>query len=102
MVHPLITAVANQLPAFLRQYGIPVTVTSIYRSPQKQAELYAKYLAGKMPYVVAKPGTSRHERGLAIDISVPGQYLKTLVSVMQALGFRWAGMKDPVHFDLPG
>lgn len=48
-------------------------VTSGYRSRAKQEQLYADKLAGRHQGPVAKPGTSDHERGQAIDIGfAPG------------------------------
>ncbi|MEH3098877.1 D-alanyl-D-alanine carboxypeptidase family protein [Sphingomonas adhaesiva] len=49
------------------------SVTSGLRSREKQEQLYADKLAGRHLGPVAKPGTSDHERGQAIDISfAPG------------------------------
>src|SRR5437867_799628 len=45
--------------------GRPVPITSGYRSPGEQAALWARRASN--PYPVAEPGTSMHERGLAID-----------------------------------
>ncbi|HEX8419473.1 MAG TPA: D-alanyl-D-alanine carboxypeptidase family protein [Sphingomonas sp.] len=44
-------------------------VTSGQRSTERQAQLYADKLAGRHAGPVAKPGTSDHERGQAIDIA---------------------------------
>lgn len=44
-------------------------VTSDVRSTERQAQLYADKLAGRHLGPVAKPGTSDHERGQAIDIA---------------------------------
>ncbi|MBN3556887.1 D-alanyl-D-alanine carboxypeptidase family protein [Sphingomonas yabuuchiae] len=44
-------------------------VTSGLRSTERQAQLYADKLAGRHAGPVAKPGTSDHERGQAIDIA---------------------------------
>lgn len=74
-------------------------ITSAVRSREHQRKLYEAYRAGLSPYVVAKPGTSKHERGLALDIWTDN--LRWLVDLMSALGLRWAGMKDPVHFEIP-
>lgn len=47
-----------------------VVVTSCYRDYAKQADLYRAFLArNKREPLVAAPGKSKHERGLAIDIS---------------------------------
>jgi hypothetical protein len=40
-----------------------------FRSHAQQKALYADYLAGRHPATVAKPGTSLHEKGLAIDFN---------------------------------
>jgi LAS superfamily LD-carboxypeptidase LdcB len=45
-----------------RKTGQPITVTSGWRSSEKQKELHDKY-----PWKAAKPGTSAHERGMALD-----------------------------------
>lgn len=44
-------------------------VTNGYRSPEKQRQIYADKLAGRHIGPVAKPGTSDHERGQAIDVA---------------------------------
>jgi hypothetical protein len=74
-------------------------VTSTVRSRRKQKALYNKYLAGQSPFPAARPGTSRHERGLAIDLvtndpALLGQYWQYYV------GGKWAGPKDWVHYEL--
>jgi hypothetical protein len=45
-----------------------ITATSGFRSPEKQAQLYAQYQRTGKP-LAAKPGKSKHEFGIAIDIS---------------------------------
>ncbi|MFZ2996289.1 phage tail tape measure C-terminal domain-containing protein [Sphingobium sp.] len=49
--------------------GIGGRVTNGLRTTARQAELYAAKLAGTHKGPVAKPGTSDHERGQAIDIA---------------------------------
>lgn len=44
-----------------------VYVSSSYRPRAEQQRLYDLYLAGRGP-LAARPGTSAHERGLAIDV----------------------------------
>ncbi len=48
--------------------GVDLKITSSYRSRQQQEVLYAKYKAGT-GNLAAKPGTSNHESGLAIDFT---------------------------------
>lgn len=49
--------------------GCPAGITSAGRTYAEQAELRALYEAGKGAYAM-RPGTSAHERGLAVDLPV--------------------------------
>lgn len=57
-------ALARALP------GVRFTVTSGWRSYAEQARLWARYVASgfNRAYIAAKPGTSNHERGVALDV----------------------------------
>ena len=64
----------NMFYAMVGEYwkstGRSVQINSAFRSPDKQKAMYAAYLArGKTKPLVAVPGRSRHEKGLAIDIN---------------------------------
>lgn len=97
-LHPTLRAISRNLPAVARSQGFQARVTSGYRSPKKQAWLYQRYLAGLQQYPVAPPGTSDHEKGLAIDaVSTDPQ---KLVALLTSVGLSWAGPSDPVHFSL--
>ena len=48
--------------------GINLTLSSSYRSYEKQAYLYQLYKQGR-GNLAAPPGTSKHEKGLAIDVA---------------------------------
>ena len=48
--------------------GVNLTLTSSYRSREKQEYLYNLYLQGK-GNLAARPGSSLHEKGLAIDVA---------------------------------
>lgn len=67
-------------------------VTSRVRSTGEQQVLYDKYVAykdGRGPWapLAAKPGTSEHERGQALDVAkAPGMTLATLVEAFRARG----------------
>jgi hypothetical protein len=77
--------------------GRPVPVTSGYRSPAHQAELYRRRATN--PYPVAPPGTSMHERGLAID--VPSSFVPGLLRVSAQAGLCHPYPEsDPVHFEV--
>lgn len=93
--------------------GEPFVITSAYRSPAAQAQLYERFLAGEGGlYTVQPPGRSQHERGLAVDIArtnrrardedgSPDPLLIEAGGEWRALGGTWGGEKDPVHFGAP-
>ncbi len=77
--------------------GRPVRITSGWRSPAQQQWLWDHRATN--PYPVARPGTSMHERGLAID--VPLSFVATLRSVAGAAGLCFPlPESDPIHFEL--
>ncbi len=92
LVPELVTAL-SRAEALL---GAPVPVTSGYRSPAAQRALWAAR-AGN-PYPVARPGTSAHERGRAVD--VPRSVAERLAGVGPLVGLcRPLPRTDPVHFE---
>lgn len=95
-LHPDLAAVKRNLPKVARSMGFEARVTSGYRSYKKQAWLYDRYQRGLQEYPVAPPGTSDHEKGLALDV-VSTDTTK-LVSLLASVGLSWAGPTDPVHF----
>ena len=77
--------------------GRPVPITSGYRSTEAQAQLYANRAAN--PYPVAPPGSSMHERGLAID--VPADFVPQLLTVAPRAGLcQPYPADDPIHFEV--
>jgi hypothetical protein len=88
------TAAVSRASALL---GRPVPISSGWRSPAQQAALWAGRHSN--PYPVAPPGTSMHERGLAID--VPRSFVTTLRAVAALAGLcQPLPVSDPVHFEL--
>lgn len=77
---------------YYNQYGEPIIVNSGFRSFADQQRLYNN--RANNPYPVAKPGTSAHETGLALDI----QNYEKARPFLEKHGFSWYGVKDPVHF----
>jgi tape measure domain-containing protein len=61
----------DRLELMIEEEGLTGRVTSALRSYNEQYKLYQKYLAGGP--LAAKPGTSLHEQGKAIDYVVEGQ-----------------------------
>lgn len=77
--------------------GRSVPITSGRRSRAEQAALWAA--RGRNRFPVARPGFSKHERGLAVD--VPVSFVPILVRVASAAGLcRPYPAADPVHFEL--
>jgi hypothetical protein len=77
--------------------GRPIPITSGHRSPAEQAALWARRATN--PFPVARPGTSKHELGLAVD--VPSSFVPTLLRVAPLAGLcRPYPLADPVHFEL--
>jgi hypothetical protein len=79
--------------------GRPVPVASGLRTRAEQEALWARRASN--PYPVARPGTSDHERGLAVD--VPRGFVGELLSVAGPAGLcQPLPESDPVHFVVCG
>jgi D-alanyl-D-alanine carboxypeptidase/Putative Flp pilus-assembly TadE/G-like len=79
--------------------GRPVTVVSGLRSRSQQQALWERRATN--PYPVARPGTSDHERGLAID--VPRAEVANLRRVARPAGLcQPLPVTDPIHFIVCG
>lgn len=83
-----------------RVLGAPIRVTDSYRSHEQQAAAYAR-----KPGIAAPPGSSYHERGLAIDVDgdAYGGYasaaFRRLVEVLESHGWhRFDPRGEPWHF----
>ena len=79
-------------------YGFQVRITSGYRTYAQQAKLYRDYINGVSHYPANKPGSSSHEKGLALDILSTNNSL--LVTLLTNIGLVWAGPNDPIHFQI--
>lgn len=68
------SSIAPKLQAMIaaaKADGVNLDIISGFRSNQEQKALYAKYGPGR----AAKPGTSNHEKGMAVDFAnTPGAY----------------------------
>ncbi len=77
--------------------GRAVPITSGWRSPAQQQWLWDHRATN--PYPVAPPGTSKHERGLAIDVA--RWFVPDLLTVAAEAGLcHPLPATDPVHFEL--
>jgi uncharacterized protein YcbK (DUF882 family) len=76
---------------------VHVPITSGWRSYAEQERLW-RHRAGN-PYPVARPGTSTHEQGRAVDVARP--FVTRLRSISARLGLcQPYPSTDPVHFEL--
>lgn len=91
----LTPAMAAALARAEQMLGETVPIVSGYRSPEAQQALWDNRFSN--PYPVAPPGTSMHERGLAVD--VPSDFVARLLSVAPAVGLcQPLPISDPIHF----
>lgn len=80
-----------------RLLGRPIPVTSGRRSRAEQAALWARRATN--PFPVARPGSSRHELGLAVDVA--RAFVPELLRVAGRAGLcQPYPERDPVHFEL--
>jgi len=85
--------------AELAARGIRFTITSTFRSRSEQEALFRRFRLGLSRFPVAPPGSSTHELGIAVDLQPKRlEDFPTIVEVMRAVGFKWAGPSDRVHF----
>lgn len=94
---------AGYLVEAVRLAGGTATVTSVLRTRKRQEQLYRRWLEGRSPFPAAKPGTSKHEKGLAFDVVIRPKALETAAGhLWESWGGRWGGrFKDPIHFEAP-
>jgi hypothetical protein len=97
---PQVRPAARWLVNAARAAGYRVQITSSFRSPAHQADLYRRCASG-CTYPVAPPGHSMHERRVAFDLVVsPESGYAVLGRAWEAIGGTWGGrFKDRVHFD---
>lgn len=103
-LHPALVPLARWYVDTIRGYGAQIQITSTLRSSKRQQELYDEYLAGGRDLPVLPPGHSLHEKGLAWDMVVDGDYWgenqRIVGQFWKSLGGEW-GPQDPVHFQPP-
>ena len=91
---PAMIAAIGRAEALL---GQPIPIVSGWRSRAQQQRLWDNRAAN--PYPVARPGTSNHERGIAIDVA--RGFVPQLRRVAAAAGLCFPlPVTDPVHFEL--
>ena len=81
----------------IQERGKTMGINSGYRTIAQQLLLF-NWGKSCGYHVVARPGRSNHQSGLAIDINDHQGWM----SVLKKHGWRWYGPKDAVHFDYVG
>ncbi len=81
----------------IEERGTRMSVNSAYRTIVQQLLLYNWGSHCGYP-IVAPPGKSNHQSGLALDINDPVGWKPYL----EKYGWRWFGSKDKPHFDYVG
>ena len=85
---------------YAKSHGWGGVVNSGFRTRAEQEVLYARYLAGGT--LAAKPGTSNHESGQAVDVSDPGSFGAAMRSA-PANSRLIAGIpSEPWHYSVTG
>ena len=105
-LEPWLVPYARYLYQIGKYYDPLLVVTSSFRSPMKQAKLYAKWRSGESQIPAAPPGRSLHGYGLAFDLARIGKdpftdpLLNWLGAVWRSWGGEYGGDRDPVHFQV--
>lgn len=95
--------------AYRSATGKRLTVTEGWRSYDRQVKLYNDYRSGR-GNLAAKPGTSNHGRGTAVDISGMGAVGSASFNWLRQnapkFGYSWTGgtfsQVEPWHWDFAG
>jgi len=101
-LHPVVRARADWAVRYAESQGVPVTITSGYRTWADQSKLRATWEAGRSRYPANRPGDSAHNWGLAFDSWVPEPYWPFWDAVKRYAGFRTYPQTDRVHGEYPG
>jgi hypothetical protein len=93
------TETTGNAAAIAKELGVPII--SGNRSNDKQWELYDAWVAsGRKGYPVARPGTSKHETGNAIDVDMKSATPEQ-IAALKSKGFTQPlPDKDPNHWEL--
>jgi len=89
------------------QTGRKLQVNSGYRSAADQKRLYDESIAAGREgytangYPIAKPGTSKHQRGIVVDVQ-QGKDDPVAQQILSQRGFSQNVANDPVHFEYTG
>jgi N-acetylmuramoyl-L-alanine amidase len=99
---PLLQPAARKsLKRVIEQTNKPLNLIHAYRTIAQQFVLLQWKINGKCRITAARrPGTSDHERAIAIDID--SDQLSTFKQTLENNQWHWAGTGDPGHFSFVG
>ncbi len=100
VVNSRVSAALVKMMEAARADGIRPSISSAFRSHQKQTSLYncAPGCTGGNP--AARPGYSNHQAGVALDVNEPlNAWMR---QNGEQYGYKWYGSDDPVHFSPEG
>lgn len=100
-LHPEVRERAEIALDWAQHFGIPVRITSTFRTLTDQLELRRRWLAGQSRFPANAPGDSAHNFGLAWDSVVSAQDQDLWNRIRQHVGFRVPG-GDLIHAEVPG
>lgn len=109
-LHPQVREAADWTLQVAEYFGVPVTVTSGYRSWAEQTKLRRNFeqcvATGRYPsgpdclYPANRPGDSAHNWGLAWDSVVPERYQDQWDAIRRYIGFEVLP-NDRIHAQVP-
>ncbi len=92
-------AVKKRLAAVSYEYfnstGKKIQINSAFRDPKEQAKLFAKYGSPR----AARPGKSKHEVGLAVDMNSADANKATSMGLFDKYGFQRPIASEPWHVE---
>lgn len=100
-LHPGVLRAAELALAWAEYFGIPVRVTSGFRSLEEQARLRSNWELGRSPYPANRPGDSAHNFGLAWDSVVDPRDQADWNTIRRWIGFS-VPENDEIHAEVPG
>ena len=86
-LHREVREAADWTLAVADHYGVPITVTSGFRSWEDQTRLYNRFRAGNSRFPANRPGDSSHNFGLAFDSTVDPSLQDWWNAVRRYVGF---------------
>ena len=110
-LHPVMQPYAIEFVNRCKSVGIKLEITSGYRTISRQTELFEKDTADLKAGLIkkrkaARPGSSYHNFGLAIDVkTINSNDWETVGKIGESIGFRWGRYfvnprSEDWHFDM--